>query len=92
MGDRTVSITKLDGCHKFKKPVKVRLEHENGQVISSMKELVIWGIGTDDDAALDDLKVDILKFYESIADYPDSGLGKDIKKEKYWMLENIVGV
>lgn len=92
MVDRVVSITNLDNCHRFKKPVKIKLEHENGYVVSSLRELVIWGEGKDEEAAVNDLKADILNFYESIADYPDSGLGRDIKKEKYWMLENIVGV
>lgn len=92
MGDKTVTINNLNNHYKFKKPVKVTLEYENGYVLSSMKELVLWGQGIDEDGAIDDLKLDILKFYESMVDYPDNRLGKAIKKEKYWMLENIVGV
>jgi len=67
-------------------PIPVHIERDEFQYIASSKDIGVFGVGVDEDVALDDLRLAIVEFYHDLKNEP---LGEHLR-QRYAYLSSIV--
>jgi len=67
-------------------PIPVHVECDGRQHIASSKDLGVFGVGIDEESALDDLRLEIVEFYYDLKDEP---LGEHLR-QRYVYLSSVV--